>query len=104
MKKGFILFCIFCLLSISSRAFAEGDIESRIQTLEDALKKQEETIKAQQITINELKEKIKEAKTATAAKNIEKPIELKYFVSYRFIRRLREWLIPSKNFKRRSRN
>ena len=60
MKKGFILFCILCLLSISSRAFAEGDIESRIQTLEDALKKQEETIKAQQITINELKEKIKE--------------------------------------------
>ncbi|MGP8155191.1 MAG: hypothetical protein ACLQBQ_13825 [Smithella sp.] len=73
MKKIFILFGILCLLSISSRAFAESDIESRIQTLEDALKKQEETIKAQQIMINELKKQIKEAETATTAKSGEKP-------------------------------
>ncbi|HUN56258.1 MAG TPA: hypothetical protein VMU29_13990 [Smithella sp.] len=59
MRKEFILFGIFCLLSISIPAFAEGDIESRIRTLEDMLKKQEETVKEQQTMINELKAQIK---------------------------------------------
>ena len=76
MKKGFILFGIFCLLSISSRAFAEGDIESRIRTLEDTLKKQEETIKAQQVMINELKTQIKKDEVTITTENKEKSAEV----------------------------
>jgi hypothetical protein len=44
---------------LSGYAFAENEIESRISTLEETLKKQEETIKTQQIMINELKEQNK---------------------------------------------
>ena len=60
MKQGIILFILLCCLPcLSGYAFAESEIESRISTLEETLKKQEETIKAQQIMINELKEQNK---------------------------------------------
>ncbi len=60
MKQGIILFIFLCCLPLlSGYAFAESEIESRISTLEETLKKQEETIKAQQIMINELKEQNK---------------------------------------------
>src|SRR5208283_599437 len=60
MKQGITLLILLCCLPLlSGYAFAESEIESRISTLEETLKKQEETIKAQQIMINELKEQIK---------------------------------------------
>ena len=59
MKQGIILFLLLCLPSLSGYAFAESDIESRIHTLEETLKKQEETIKVQQKMITEMKEQIK---------------------------------------------
>src|SRR5271157_1930557 len=60
MKQGIILFILLCCLPLlSGYAFAESEIESRISTLEETLKKQEETIKAQQLMINELKEQNK---------------------------------------------
>jgi len=60
MKQGIILFILLCCLPLlSGYAFAENEIESRISTLEETLKKQEETIKTQQIMINELKEQNK---------------------------------------------
>ena len=64
MKQGIIPFILLCLLALSVPAFAESEIESRIRTLEETLKKQEETIKTQQIMINELKEQVKKDEVA----------------------------------------
>ncbi len=77
MKQGIILFIILCLPALSGYAFAESEIESRIRTLEEALKKQEETIKAQQIMINELKEQIKKDEVAVIPESKETPPEIK---------------------------
>jgi hypothetical protein len=77
MKQGIILFILLCLLALPGHAFAESEIESRIRTLEEALKKQEETIKAQQIMINELKEQIKKDEVAIIPENKEQPTEIK---------------------------
>jgi hypothetical protein len=78
MKQGImLLLIILCLPTLSGYAFAESEIESRIRTLEEALKKQEETIKAQQIMINELKEQIKKDEVAVIPESVEKPPEIK---------------------------
>lgn len=77
MKGGMMLFILLCLLALSGHAFAESDIESRIRTLEEALKKQEETIKVQQVMINELKEQIKKEEIAIKPENKENTPEIK---------------------------
>jgi hypothetical protein len=77
MKQGIMLLIILCLSAISGSAFAESNIEARIRTLEEALKKQEETIKAQQIMINELKEQIKKDEVAVIPESKENPPEIK---------------------------
>ena len=78
MKQGIILFILLCCLPLlSGYAFAESEIESRIRTLEETLKKQEETIKAQQIMINELKEQIKKDEVAIIPETKETPPEIK---------------------------
>jgi uncharacterized coiled-coil protein SlyX len=78
MKQGIILFILLCCLPLlPSYAFAESEIESRIRTLEETLKKQEETIKTQQIMINELKEQIKKDNVAIISETEETPPETK---------------------------
>jgi hypothetical protein len=78
MKQGITLFILLCYLPLlSGYAFAESKIESRIRTLEEALRKQEETIKAQQIMINELKEQIKKEEIASITESKETPPEIK---------------------------
>jgi len=78
MKQGITLFILLCCLPLlSGYAFAESEIESRIRTLEETLKKQEETIKAQQLMINELKEQIKKDDIAIIPEPKETPPEIK---------------------------
>lgn len=76
MKQGIILFILlFCISLLSSSAFAESNIESRIRILEEALKKQDETIKAQQTMIDELKKQINKEEAAAGGETKEKPAE-----------------------------
>ena len=50
MKQRIILFILLlCLPALPGSAFAESDIELRLRTLEESLKKQEETIKSSTI-------------------------------------------------------
>jgi hypothetical protein len=77
MKQGIILFILLFLLSLPGQAFAESELELRVRTLEETLKKQEETIKAQQIMINELKEQIKKDEVAIIPESKENPQEIK---------------------------
>jgi len=77
MKQGITLFILLCLLALPGYAFAESEIEFRLRTLEEALKKQEETIKAQQIIINELKQQIKKDELAVIPESKEIPPEIK---------------------------
>ncbi|MGV8057592.1 MAG: hypothetical protein AB2L12_06175 [Smithellaceae bacterium] len=77
MKQGIILFILLCLLALPGYAQAESEIESRLRTLEESLKKQEETIKAQQIIINELKQQIKKEEIAVTPESKETPSEIK---------------------------
>ncbi|MDD5167323.1 MAG: hypothetical protein PHN75_00770 [Syntrophales bacterium] len=73
MKKGIILFIFLSLLAFVDPVRG-SDIETRLQILEEALKKQEETIKEQQRLIGELKAQIKTAPLA-AVEDKEKPPE-----------------------------
>jgi hypothetical protein len=77
MKQGIIMFILLCLLVLPGSAFAESEIELRLRTLEESLKKQEETIKAQQLIINELKQQIKKDEVAVIPENKEIPPEIK---------------------------
>jgi len=56
MKK--VLFTLLCVLTLSTQAFG-SDLESRIQAMEETLKKQQKTIEEQQKIIGELKDQIK---------------------------------------------
>ncbi|HUH64814.1 MAG TPA: hypothetical protein VLZ07_00145 [Syntrophales bacterium] len=73
MKKWIMLLGFLCMLAITSQAMG-SDVESRLQVLEETLKKQQKTIEEQQKIIDELRdqvraqalsEKPKEAVTAT---------------------------------------
>ncbi len=55
MKK--VLFAFLCIFIFSSQSLA-GDLESRIQAMEETLKKQQKIIEEQQKMIQELKEQI----------------------------------------------
>ena len=56
MKK--VLFTLLCVLTLSTQAFG-SDLESRIQAMEETLKKQQKTIEEQQKIIGELKDQIR---------------------------------------------
>ncbi|MCX5841174.1 MAG: hypothetical protein NTY16_06935, partial [Deltaproteobacteria bacterium] len=56
MKK--VLFILLCVLTLSTQAFG-SDIETRIQAMEETLKKQQKTIEEQQKIIGELKDQIR---------------------------------------------
>lgn len=56
MKEALIT--LLCVFTLSSQAMG-SDLESRIQALEDTLKRQQQTIEEQQKIINELKDQIK---------------------------------------------
>jgi len=58
MQKRLMLIGFLCLLVFSTRVHG-GDLEARMQVLEETLKKQAETIKEQQQTIDELKERMR---------------------------------------------
>jgi hypothetical protein len=73
MKKGISLF-LFLFFFIAVNQAQASDIETRLQILEEALKKQEETIKEQQKIIGELKAQIK-TMPAVALENKEKQPE-----------------------------
>jgi len=55
MKK--VLFTLLCVFTLSTQAFG-SDLETRIQAMEETLKKQQKTIEEQQKIIEELKEQI----------------------------------------------
>ena len=77
MKKGFIFFILLGSLTICNSVFAQSDIESRIRTLEEVLKKQADTIQAQQIMIDELKAQInKKTEVAAVPESKEKPADV----------------------------
>jgi hypothetical protein len=60
MKRGIALLILFCFPALSGYAFAESEIESRVQALEATLKKQEEMIKMQQKVIENLKAEVRQ--------------------------------------------
>jgi uncharacterized coiled-coil protein SlyX len=56
MKK--VLFTLLCVFTLSTHAFG-SDFETRIQAMEETLKKQQKTIEEQQKIIGELKDQIR---------------------------------------------
>src|SRR3990172_7550818 len=65
MKGKTAFFFIFCFFIFAGNSFA-GDIESRLNALEETIKQQGETIKEQQRVISELKEQLRGPKEGLA--------------------------------------
>ena len=74
MKKEISIFLFLFFFIAVNQAYG-NDIETRLQILEEALKKQEETIKEQQKIIGELKAQIKTV-PAVALENKDVPFGL----------------------------
>ena len=67
MKRGIKLLSLLIFLAASSQAMG-GDLESRVQAMEETLKRQQKTIEEQQKIIEELKDQIKTQITAEKPK------------------------------------